>query len=558
MKKPTIPLLLLLLLLAIPARPQTAPGKYWVQFTDKTNTPFRINNPRDFLSDRALERRARYNIRIIEQDLPIDPAYPDSLRKMGVTVLNRSKWFNAVTIAATDTAVLNKIRKLSFVRQFKSVTTIKSSAGTHDKFASEFFTASQEAAQTDTTVLLYGLASRQTGMLNGHILHNQGFQGQGMVIAVLDAGFTHLNVNRAFDTLRMKNQILGNWDFVANKPVSFDEHPHGAQVMSIMGGNLPRQFVGSAPRASYYLLRTEDAGSEYLVEEDNWVAGAEYADSVGADLINSSLGYNKFDDPAMNHTYADMNGNTTRITIAADIACSKGILVVSSAANEGANAWHYITAPADADSILTVGATDSLGRYASFSSTGPTFDRRVKPNVSGQGQLTALVSTDGNVIRGNGTSFSSPLICGLTACLWQANRSRSPMEIIQAIQESASQAGSPDSLLGFGLPDYGKALFLIQGIDPIKLDRESLFRVYPNPFRNRLVVDFYSHDSQKITIELLTATGKLIYSKPAEVGFTSINQIEINEFQDLPNGIYFLRINSRAGHHLQQVVKISE
>lgn len=554
MKK--IGMMAVLLLLAFQARPQTAPGKYWVQFTDKSTTPFTISQPHEFLSERALERRARYQIPVIEQDLPVDPAYPDYLRRIGATVLNRSKWFNAVTIQTTDTALINRIRKLSFVRQLKSVKTMKNAQVTHDKFASGFVSATHETSQTDTTVLQYGQASRQTGMLNGHILHNQGYQGQGMVIAVLDAGFRNVNINHAFDSLRMGNRVLGTWDFVHNGPLAFDGHSHGAQVLSIMGGNLPTQLVGSAPKASYYLLLTEDPASEFLVEEDNWVAGAEYADSAGADLINSSLGYSLFDDPLMNHAYADMNGNTARVTIAADIACSKGILVVSSAANEGNKPWHYITAPADADSILTVGAVDSLGQCAAFSSTGPTYDRRVKPNVTGQGLNTALVNTDGSVIRGSGTSFSSPLICGLTACLWQANRSLSPMQIIRAIQESASQANSPDSLLGYGLPDFGKALFLIQGIDPIKLDEESIFRIYPNPTPDHLLVDFYSHDRQDITVELISSTGELRYSKPVTVGYTSVNQIEIDEFRNFPNGVYFLRILTKTGHHVQKVVKI--
>lgn len=551
-------LVIMIVLFAMNALPQTAPGKYWVQFTDKANTPFSIDQPQDYVSDRAIERRSRYHISIVEGDLPIDPAYPDSLGKMGVTILNRSKWFNAITISTTDTAVLSRIRQLSFVRQLKSVRTIKSSLTINDKFATELFSLSTAVSQTDTTVLKYGQAARQIGMLNGHILHNQGFQGQGMVIAVLDGGFRNVTGNPAFDSIWMNNQVLGNWDFVNNKPVDFNGHAHGAWVLSVMGGNLPAQLVGSAPKASYYLLVTEDTGSEYMVEEDNWVAGAEFADSVGADLINSSLGYALFDNPSMNHTYADMNGNTTRVTIAADIACSKGILVVSSAANEGNSPWHYITAPADADSILTVGAVDSLGQYADFSSTGPTFDRRIKPNIAGQGEYTAIVNTDGHVIRGNGTSFSSPLVCGLMACLWQANRSLGPMEIIQAIQESASQANSPDSLLGYGIPDFGKAWFLIQGIDPIRLDSESLFRVYPNPFADKLILDFYSHDSQDITIELLNATGELLYRKPAQVGYTSISRMEINEFQHLPSGLYFLRILTKTARHQQRVVKISE
>lgn len=554
----TTGLVICLLLLAFQAKPQTAPGKYWIQFTDKSNTPYSISHPEEFLSDRALARRARYHISISEQDLPVDPAYPDSLRRMGVAILNRSKWFNAVTIFTADTSVLSRINQLSFVRQLKTVKSVKSSATGYDKFTSETFSTSTAAGQTDTTVLHYGQSSRQTGMLSGHILHNQGFQGQGMVIAVLDAGFRNVNTNRAFDSLWMKNQVLGNWDFVNNRPVDFEGHSHGAQVLSIMAGNLPDELVGSAPKASYYLLITEDPWSEYLVEEDNWVAGAEYADSAGADLINSSLGYSTFDDPAMNHSYENMDGKTTRISIAANIACSKGILVVSSAANEGANAWHYITAPADADSILTVGAVDSLGKYAYFSSTGPTFDGRIKPNISGQGQNTAVVNTNGTIIRGSGTSFSSPLVCGLTACLWQANRSLGPMEIITAIQESGSQANDPDSLLGYGLPDYGKALFLVQGIDPTSLGGESLLRAYPNPFTDKLSADFYSHDVQNITIELLNETGQLMYKQLAAVGNSNVNHITINEFQHFPPGIYFLRIVTNTAQHQLQVVKVHQ
>lgn len=551
-------MVIVILLMAFQARPQTAPDKYWVQFTDKANTPFTIYHPQDFLSDRALERRTRYHISINEQDLPVDPNYQDSLRRMGVTVLNRSKWFNAVTIYTTDTSLLSRISKLSFVKQLKSVRSVKSAQLTNDKFASERISAAGIAGQTDTTVLNYGLGARQVGMLNGHILHNQGYQGQGMVIAILDGGFDNVNINPAFDSLWMNHRILGGWDFVDNKPGVSPNIKHGAWVLSILAANLPGYYVGSAPKASYYLLRTEKDPTENLVEEDNWVSGAEFADSVGADLINSSLGYSRFDDPAMDHTYADMNGRSTRISLAATMACRKGILVCSSAGNEGNTAWHYITAPADADSILTVGAVDSLGKYAHFSSTGPTFDRRIKPNVASMGKATPFIGTDGYVSRGDGTSFSSPLMCGLTACLWQANRSRTPMEIINAIQESASQANSPDSLLGYGIPNFGKALFLIQGIDPIRLDAESLLRVFPNPSSGKLIVDFYSHDRQNITIELLTATGGLMYSKHAEVGYTSINHLEFNEFQNLPNGVYFLRIITKTAHHQQRVVKISQ
>ncbi|MFH0760037.1 MAG: S8 family serine peptidase [Bacteroidota bacterium] len=539
--------------------PQTAPNKYWVQFTDKQNSVYSTDRPDEFLSARSIERRERYSIVVSEQDLPVSQAYIDSLTSIGVTVLNRSKWFNAVTVYTTDTNHLIRIRQFPFVKQLKSVIRLKSIQPANDKFSLESITDLESGTVTDTTLLRYGKASRQIGMLNGHILHNQGFQGQGMVIAVLDAGFRRVDVNHAFDSLYINSQILGGWDFVNNSPLSFadTEHAHGAQVLSIMAGNLPSELVGTAPKASYYLLRTEDAPTENLVEEDNWIASAEWADSAGADLINSSLGYTTFDIPALNHTYSDMDGNTTRITIAADIAASKGMLVVNSAGNEASIDWHYIGAPADADNILTVGAVDSLGNYAIFSSTGPTFDGRIKPNIVAQGQLTAVVGTDGNIFRGSGTSYSSPVMCGLAACLWQTNRTLPPMIIIETIQQSASRASNPDSLYGYGVPDFGKALFLMLGISPIKLDDESLFRVYPNPFTDHLVIDFYSHDRQEITIEVIAMTGKKLVLEKLEVGYTSINRLDINQFSELPAGMYILRIITQSGHYEQTLIKAS-
>lgn len=537
---------------------QTAPDKYWIRFTDKANSPYSIDRPGEFLSARALERRDRYSIPVNSQDLPVNPAYMDSIRSAGAEILTRSRWFNAVTIRATDTSILQTIRKLPFVYQIKSAVYYKSSQLVKDKFETDFQFLTPSIDQTDTTLLRYGQATRQIGMLNGHILHNQGFQGQGMVIAILDGGFRNVNINRAFDSLRQSNRILGTWDFVGNKPVAYDEHSHGAQVLSTIGANLSGEMVGTAPRASFYLLLTEDTGSELIIEEDNWVAGAEWADSAGADLINSSLGYSTFDNPAQNHTYADMDGNSTRITIAADMAAARGMLVVSSAANEGSTAWHYITAPADADSILTIGSVDSLGYYSPFSSTGPTFDRRIKPNVTAQGSWTAIVGTDGNIYRGSGTSFSSPVMCGLAACLWQINRSLPPMKIIEAIQASASQANSPDSLMGYGIPDFGKALFLIQGMNPIPLTDESLFRIFPNPFADRLRVDFFSPERQEISIQLLSLTGRVMASRKAEVGYTSVNSIELTEFHTLPNGMYILRIITETGHHDRKVIRISQ
>ncbi len=435
---------------------QTGPDKYWIQFTDKANSPFSIDEPEEFLSYRAIDRRNRYNIPIIEQDIPVNPDYVQAIIEIGASIIHSSRWFNGISIHTDDTTMLERIRELSFVAQIKTVKTLSGSypVSKYDKFdriskLAGFF----KSGGTDTTYFDYGATTRQTGMLNGHILHNQGYHGQGMIIAVLDGGFTNVDINPVFDSLWQNNQIIENWDFVKGTPLGFDGHPHGGQVLSLMGANVPGSIVGTAPKASYILLRTEDGATEFRIEEDNWVAGAEFADSAGADLINSSLGYTTFDDTSMNYSYRDMDGNTTRITQAADIAASKGLLVVTSASNEGASEWHYIGAPADGDSVFSIGAVDSQGVYAYFSSTGPTFDGRIKPNVCAQGYQAALADSQGTVFLGNGTSYSSPIICGMTACLWQSNKSLNNMEIIRIIEQSGSQANQPDSLLGYGIPD---------------------------------------------------------------------------------------------------------
>ncbi len=259
-------------------------------------------------------------------------------------------------------------------------------------------------------------------------------------------------------------------------------------VLSTMAGNVPGLLVGTAPGASYWLLRSEDAGSEYVVEEDNWIAAAEYADSVGADVINSSLGYTDYDDNNQSYTYADMDGNTARVTRGADIAASKGILVVNSAGNSGNNFWRYIGAPADADSIITVGAVNSLGIIASFSSLGPTSDGRVKPTVCGQGEGTYVVSSADGVYPGNGTSFSSPVMAGAVTCLWQANPSFNNMELIDAIKRSASRYSSPDSLYGYGIPNMAVAHMVLSGQELPTSDNENFMMANPNPFTEEIDV----------------------------------------------------------------------
>ncbi|MEA3445735.1 MAG: hypothetical protein U9R19_13530, partial [Bacteroidota bacterium] len=290
---------------------QTAPDKYWVKFTDKTNTPYSLTNPSDFLTSRAIQRRLAQNISYAENDLPVDPAYIDSLENIGVQVLTRSKWFNAATIYTNNQALLSQIQALPFVQGIQKVARLKTLAYNGVNLFREYDFKNQA---TPLSINNYGAGTNQIEMLNGHILHNDGFDGAGKVIAVLDAGFKNADTLACFQSLWDNKQIFGFRDFVTGDSTVFEDHSHGMSVLSTMGGYLPGQLIGTAPGAAYWLLRSEDTGSEYVIEEDNWVVAAEFADSVGADIINSSLGYTVFDISSQNHTYADMDGNTTHVT----------------------------------------------------------------------------------------------------------------------------------------------------------------------------------------------------------------------------------------------------
>ncbi len=537
------------------AQAQTAPDKYWVQFTDKNDSPFSISAPEQFLSYRAIDRRNRHSISVNEQDLPVNPQYIEAVTDLGASLIHRSKWFNGITIFTQDIGVLDAIRALEFVRSIKSVKSLYHALPDETADYLPLPDLPGKHLKTDTTIFNYGLGSNQIGMLNGHILHNQGFQGQGMVIAILDGGFTAVNENPAFDSLWANNQILGGWDFVDGVPIRFTQHSHGSHVLSTIAANMPGQLVGTAPKASFYLLRTEFGASEYPIEEDHWIAGAEYADSVGADLITSSLSYTTYWEPFADLSYEDLDGNTARVTRGADIAASKGILVLNSAGNSGNKDWHYIGAPADGDSVFAIGAVNSEGYYAPFSSTGPSVDGRVKPNVVAQGQDVVLASSTGEVFTGNGTSFSTPIVAGLAACLWQSNKGLSNMMIANSIEQSASQYNSPDSLLGFGLPDFSRAFFIVQGIDSIEIGDEKILRTFPNPFTNHLSIDFFSERPTPFELSIIDFHGRIVYKKDFEPGYINFHRLRLTELTDLGTGAYFLRITSEQGQYTTKIVK---
>lgn len=463
-----------LLFLGIAQMSQAQYSRYVIRFKDKAGTPYTISNPSVFLSARAVARRTRYNIGVDSTDLPVTPRYIDSIRLAGaVTILNVSKWLNSVSIQTTDAAALAKINSFSFVQAAAPIAARMANAD--GKVENKYQSGIQQAAGTvpsgsssvqrtfgvTADYYNYGLSYNQVHIHNGEFLHNIGLRGQGMVIGMLDAGFQNYLTLSAYDSARANGQILGIWDFVTRDASVNEDHPHGEQCFSTIAANIPGQFVGTAPKASFYLYRSEDAATEYPIEEHNWVVAAERVDSAGGDVISSSLGYYTFTDPSFNHPFSEMNGNTTMAAIGADLAAKKGLLVAIAAGNEGANSWGRIITPADADSVMTVGAVTTTGEPASFTSRGPSADGQVKPDVVSVGVQTILQFPNGAIGGSNGTSFACPNIAGLATCLWQGFPEFNNMKIIDALRRSGSRYTNPNDTVGYGIPDVKKAVLLL-------------------------------------------------------------------------------------------------
>jgi serine protease AprX len=570
--KRTLKLMIFILLLGQASFSQYT--KYWVQFTDKNNSPYFLSNPSQYLSARAIQRRLNQHIPLAVNDLPVIAGYVDSLKKIpGVVLLNHSRWFNAVTIYTTDTNALNKIKALRFVKDTKPVRRLsrnKEEEGGNGnwQYGTKFPFINKSPIQSPgmkyesdqqrpaiAASYTYGLSFNQVNMLGGVCMHNRGFDGKGMEIAILDVGFDRLDSAAAFDSLRANNQILGRRNFVdQNNEVAIPGEVHGTWCLSLMAGNIPGQLIGTAPKANYWLLRTEDGATENVIEEDNWVSGAEFADSVGADVLSTSLGYTEFDsvktangmivNPA-NHTYADMNGHTTRISIGTNIAASKGMLPVCSAGNMGWSPWHFIGAPADADSALAVGAVDNTGTYAGFSSKGPSYDGRVKPNIAAQGDhpyTTDLAQGSYNLY--SGTSFACPLAAGMAACLWQAHPLLTNMQLYDAIQRSASLYPHPDSLTGYGIPNFCAAHDSLLAVHEPMFSESVL--IYPNPSRG--IVQIKCEKIKINSMEIQDVLGNSMY-KSWNVHFPF--SIDLSSYS---SGVYFVKLNFGEGSIVRKLV----
>ncbi|MBZ0326022.1 MAG: S8 family serine peptidase [Altibacter sp.] len=515
-----------------------------VFLADKENVATSIANPITILTQEAIDRKALQNTPIDERDVPVTESYITQIKNAtGITVYAKSKWMNSVYVRGTQTNIENLLN-LPFVTEVefadKSINPFPRSTKRIDKFDIENGASS--------TIYNYGAAANQTEMIAIDYVHEQDFTGEGMIVAVLDSGFPDVMTNPAFADIVGEGRLLGTYDF-AERQVNVDgTGSHGARTFSDIGGFLLNQFVGTAPEASFYLFRTEYGPSENPVEEAWWVEALERADSLGVDVINTSLSYRDFDNSNYDYTYEDLDGQTTIGARGANHAFDKGMILVNSAGNGGNSSFPTVGTPADAPGVLTIGAVTPSGNYASFSSRGPTVDGRIKPDVMAQGQDAAVVDQNGNVTTGNGTSFSSPIMAGAVASLWQARPELKNSQIMQIIRESAHLFNNPTNQMGYGIPNFEDAYNAVITLGLADALLEVQFAIYPNPVTDRLNVSFpKSVDTAEIAIYNVLGEKVLEHTvSPAE------NWVNVAE---LTSGMYIATISSNNKTNSFKIIK---
>ncbi len=522
-----------------------AQNKYFIEFTNKDGTPFSIDNPHEFLSARSIERRVKQNIAITYDDLPVNPAFIETLNTNGAKILYTINWLNGAVVEIDNQSILSTVASLPFVSQTIEIynsTASKSSLPDFD------ILLSAPKKQKGESYYQYGASAHQIEMLNGNILHNNGYRGQGMLVAVLDAGFSNANSISSLSHLWTNERVVLTRDIVNPQSNIYEEHSHGTTVLTVMASYLPGELIGTAPEASYALIRCEDANSEQLIEEYNWVYAAQIADSIGTDVINSSLGYYEFDDDNQNHTYANMDGATTPIAIGANHAASKGMLIVNSVGNEGQSSWEKLITPSDSPNVLAVGAVDSNGDVAFFSSLGPSADGRIKPDVVALGYGTAVQSATGQIGTANGTSLSAPIISGLAACLWQAKPNEGARDIYDLILLSSSNYTTPNFELGYGLPNFASA---INSID--KLFDENKLSIFPNPNNGRFSVWLPQNKISTYSILVTSSHGAEVMRETFETN-SNIYSFSIPSTES--SGLYIVNLMVGSKNYLGKIIKI--
>lgn len=510
--------------------------KYWVKFKNKNGSPYSVSNPSAFLSAKSIARRTNQGIAVDLTDIPVNQTYINQVNATGAQVLQRSKWMNAVIINVSNSSQLSAINSLTCVLSTSPVAKLYKI--TFDESIKPLPNSFKTV--TPSTAYDYGQSFTQANQIGADCMHNKGYRGQNILIAVIDAGFYKADVNPVFDSLRNEGRLMGTRDFVQGNTLVYEDNLHGANCLSLMTGNTPGQLIGTAPKAKYWLLRSEDVASEKIIEECNWVVAAEFADSIGVDITTTSLGYTTFDISSQDHVYSDLDGRTSVASIAATMAVRKGIFVLNAAGNEGGGSWNYIGVPADADSICTVGSVNASGVHSGFSSVGPTADGRIKPDLSSMGEGSYVCSPDYVFGAGNGTSYATPILAGAVACLMQANPTKTNMQILQALKSSASKSTNPDNNYGWGIPDMCVANALLNPVSVNELEKITGFNLYPNPAQNFIN---FSLNQKPENVQMTDVLGKeleVVYDE------TQSNQYKIY-FNDLPKGVYFISIKTTEG-----------
>lgn len=521
----------------------------WVYFSDKENVASSIANPISILTQKAIDRKSKHDITIDSRDVPVNESYITLLKSVsGITVKAKSKWFNAVHVRGTEANIRNLLTNpsLTFIdyidfadKSLNAKRAIKTKAkASNDKFNLE----------NSLVNFNYGNTQNQVEMIHADELHLDDYTGEGVTIAVLDASFTNVNTMGAFQRIRDAGDLLGGYDFVdrTTDVYAFDPTPesisHGTQVLSCMAGFILDTYVGTAPDASYYLFRTEDNNDENPVEESYWVEAAEHADSLGVDIINTSLGYKDYSPnyPSYSYTSADMNGSTAFITKGANIAFEKGLVMVTSAGNSDDSG---VGAPADSQYVLSVGAVDASGNYANFSSVGSAIQPSQKPDVVARGRTPYLIDLNNAIVQNNGTSFSGPIMAGGVACLMQALPNKTNAEIMQLVRESGSQFSTPDYQLGFGIPNLYQALE-----SGLSSNDSNKFKIYPNPTSGKLVVELPLNLKEGV-LKLYNVLGKLVF-------VTTIKRSFPVYIAHLQSGMYIGRLEAGNEKQSFKLIKI--
>lgn len=521
---------------------------YWIQFNSKSSNLFLPKE--SFLSPKAIERRQKQNIEIVENDYPVYAPYKQAVAQVADSIIHTLKWFNAITIVLSDTNKMPQIRNMSFVKKIQKLD-VYPVAEKKENSKLDFSLKAIEETEVRTE---YGESFNQTEMLHLDRLHSMGYRGKDMFIAVLDNGFVNVDTIKGFQQLFSENRVVYKHNYVNRNDSVFGSGTHGTSVLSCIAGNLPNVFVGTATQATFALFITENNQSETILEEYNWAEAAEKADSLGVDITTTSLGYNNFDGGFASHTYFDMTGSKAVMTQAANIAFSKGILVVNSAGNEGTNSWKFITAPADGKDVLTIGAVDKNGKIANFSSRGPNASGAIKPDVCAQGANVAVLDFRGLPFLSNGTSFSGPIIAGAAACLWQSDSTLSAAELKKIIIESSNYYTNPNNNYGYGIPNFYKA-WLSTTTKKALVNSEVISTVFPNPFSRYCTLFIKTSQKGEAGISIADISGKVVFKTAIPVFENDVQLLEIKESELLSAGSYYLKIEVNGSKKTHRIIK---